>query len=385
MSDTKQKALKGRPQELTLDCPDDFHVHFRQGSMLPSCVAETARQFGRALAMPNTMPPLTSAAAVAGYLERLGAAAGGLEFTPLVALYLTESTTAAEVSAAWNSGVVSACKLYFRGATTHADEAVRDLTPLRPVLAGMEKLSVPLCIHGELPLEGVDVFDREQFFIDRTLIPLRRDYPELRVIFEHITTAEAAAYVAEADENLGATITPQHLLYHRTDMLGSGMRVHLYCMPILKRERDRDALVEAATGDCPRFFLGTDSAPHARGAKESACGCAGCFSAPAALELYAQAFERVGRLDRLEAFSAHNGADFYRLKRNSGKVRLRRQPWVVPERVDLGGQSVVPLAAGTTLEWRFVGREAQGLPGPADGDGGAGFASRAAKITGSAN
>ena len=186
---------------------------------------------------------------------------------------------------------------------------------------------------------------------------MRRDYPGLRIVFEHITTAAAAAYVAEAGENLGATITPQHLLYNRTDMLGSGMRPHLYCMPILKRERDRNALVEAATGDCPRFFLGTDSAPHAQGDKESACGCAGCFSAPAALELYAQAFERAGRLDRLEAFAAHNGADFYRLERNSGKVRLCRQSWAVAERVELGGQSTIPLAAGTTLEWRFIGRE----------------------------
>ena len=358
MSALDRKTAPGQPRELILDCPDDFHVHFRQGPLLPACVAATARQFGRALAMPNTLPPLTQTAAVADYRGQLDAAAGELEFTPLVAFYLTESTTAAEVAEAWKSGVASACKLYFFGATTHADEAVRDLAPLRPVLAEMEKLSMPLCIHGELPQEGIDVFDRESVFIERILIPLRRDYPALRVIFEHITTAAAAAYVAEADDNLGATITPQHLLYHRTDMLGSGLRPHLYCMPILKRERDRDALIEAATGDCPRFFLGTDSAPHAQEAKESACGCAGCFSAPAALELYAQAFERAGRLDRLNAFAAHKGADFYRLKRNSGTVRLRRQPWAVPERIELGGQSMIPLAAGATLQWRFIGREA---------------------------
>ena len=357
MSGIDQKTAKGQPQELVLDCPDDFHVHFRQGPLLSACVAATARQFGRALAMPNTLPPLTKTAAVAAYRGQLNAAAEDLEFTPLVAFYLTESTTVAEVDEAWNSGVASACKLYFRGATTHADEAVRDLAPLRPVLAKMEKLSMPLCIHGELPQEGVDVFDREQVFIERTLIPLRRDYPGLRVIFEHITTAAAAAYVAEAEDNLGATITPQHLLYTRTDMLGFGMRPHLYCMPILKRERDRDALIKAATGDCPRFFLGTDSAPHIQEAKESACGCAGCFSAPSALELYAQVFERVGSLDRLEAFAAHNGADFYRLERNSGKARLRRQPWTLPDSVELGGQSIIPLAAGATLEWRFIGRE----------------------------
>ncbi len=358
MSGAERNPPAGPPQELILDCPDDFHVHFRQGPQLPAYVAATARQFGRALAMPNTLPPLTSIAAVADYRGQLIAAAGDLQFSPLVALYLTESTRAAEVTEAWKVGVAGACKLYFRGATTHADQAVRDLAPLRPVLAEMEKLSMPLCIHGELPEEGIDVFDRERLFIERTLIPLRRDYPGLRVVFEHITTAAAAAYVAEADDNFGATITPQHLLYDRTDMLGSGLRPHLYCMPILKRGRDRDALIEAATGDCRRFFLGTDSAPHAREAKESACGCAGCFSAPTALELYAQAFERAGRLDCLEAFAAHNGADFYGLERNPGKVRLHRQPWSVPERLELGGQSLIPLAAGTALEWRFIGREA---------------------------
>jgi dihydroorotase len=345
---------------LTITRPDDWHLHLRDGAAMADVLPLTARQFARAIVMPNLKPPVTTTAAAQAYRARiLAALPAGLRFEPLMTLYLTDNTSVEEVRRAKASGFVHGVKLYPAGATTHSDAGVTDLARCSAALAEMEKLDLPLLIHGEVTQRHVDVFDREKFFIDQQLIPLRRDFAALRVVFEHITTREAAEYVRDADGRIGATITAHHLLYNRGRMFAdaegrTGMRPHYYCLPVLKRETHRQALLAAASGGSPRFFLGTDSAPHPKGEKESACGCAGCFTAASALQMYAMAFEEAGALDRLEAFAAHHGADFYGLPRNVERVTLRRQSWRVPAELPLGGASLVPLAAGETLPWTLA-------------------------------
>jgi dihydroorotase len=341
---------------LTLTRPDDWHLHLRDGAALEAVLPDTARQFARAIVMPNLKPPVTTTALAAAYRERIiKARPQGSNFEPLMTLYLTDNTSAEEIARAADSGFVHAVKLYPAGATTHSDAGVTDLARCRPALEAMQRLGLPLCVHGEVTDRAVDVFDRERVFIDTQLIPLRRDFPELRVVFEHITTQDAADYVREAAGEIGATITAHHLLYNRNALFQGGLRPHWYCLPVLKRERHREALVAAATSGNPRYFLGTDSAPHAKHDKESDCGCAGCYTALHALELYATAFERAGALDRLEGFASHFGADFYRLPRNTGTITLERQPLRIPPSLPFAGRELVPLAAGETLDWQFVG------------------------------
>jgi dihydroorotase len=340
--------------ELTLIRPDDWHVHVRDGAALHSVVPATARQFARALIMPNLRPPITTAAQALAYRDRIAAAVpDGLSFEPLMVLYLTDNTAPEEVQRAKAAGVV-AFKLYPAGATTNSDAGVSDLRKTYAVLEAMQREGLVLCVHGEVTDPAVDVFDREKVFIDQQLIPLRRDFPQLKIVFEHITTREAAQYVSQADACVGATITPQHLLYNRNALFMGGLRPHYYCLPVLKREEHRQALVQVATSGSPRFFLGTDSAPHAAHLKEHASGCAGCYSAPCALELYAEAFEAAGALDKLEAFASFHGPDFYGLARNTDRVRLARAPWVVPEALPFGEAQIKPLRGGDTLSWRLA-------------------------------
>jgi dihydroorotase len=341
---------------LTLTRPDDWHLHLRDGAALAAVLPDTARQFARAIVMPNLKPPVTTTALAAAYRERiLAARPQGADFTPLMTLYLTDNTQAAEITRAAESGFVHAVKLYPAGATTHSDAGVTDLARCHPALEAMQRLGMPLCVHGEVTDRAIDVFDRERVFIDTQLIPLRRDFPELRVVFEHITTRDAADYVREAAGEIAATITAHHLLYNRNAIFQGGVRPHWYCLPVLKRERHREALVAAAASGNPRYFLGTDSAPHAKHDKESNCGCAGCYTALHAMELYASAFERAGALDRLEGFASHFGADFYRLPRNTGTITLERKELQIPASLPFAGHELVPLAAGETLEWQFVG------------------------------
>jgi dihydroorotase len=341
---------------LTLTRPDDWHLHLRDGAALAAVLPHSARQFARAIVMPNLKPPVTTTTLAAAYRERiLAARPHGSDFAPLMTLYLTDNTSAEEIMRAAESGFVHAVKLYPAGATTNSDAGVTDLARCRPALEAMQRLGLPLCVHGEVTDRAIDIFDREQVFIDTTLIPLRRDFPELRVVFEHITTRDAADYVREAHGDIGATITAHHLLYNRNAIFHGGVRPHWYCLPVLKRERHREALVAAATSGNPRFFLGTDSAPHARQDKESDCGCAGCYTALHAMELYATAFERADALHRLEGFASEFGADFYRLPRNSGTITLERQPLRIPALLPFAGHELVPLAAGESLAWRFVG------------------------------
>ena len=340
---------------LTLTRPDDWHLHLRDDAALAAVLPHTARQFARAIVMPNLKPPVTTTALAAAYRQRiLAARPPGSDFVPLMTLYLTDNTSAAEITRAAESGFVHAVKLYPAGATTNSDAGVSDLARCHGALEAMQRLRLPLCVHGEVTDPAVDVFDREQVFIDKQLIPLRRDFPELRVVFEHITTQHAADYVREAEGDIGATITAHHLLYNRNAIFQGGVRPHWYCLPVLKRERHREALVAAATSGNPRFFLGTDSAPHARHAKESDCGCAGCYTALHAMELYATAFDRAGALDRLEGFASHFGAQFYRLPRNSGTLTLAREELRVPAKLAFAGDELVPLAAGETLGWQVV-------------------------------
>ncbi len=344
------------PNRLTLTRPDDWHLHLRDGAALASVLPDTARQFARAIVMPNLKPPVTTTAQAAAYRERiLAARPQGSDFVPLMTLYLTDNSSAEEITHAAESGLVHAVKLYPAGATTNSDAGVTDLARCRPALEAMQRLGLPLCVHGEVTDRQIDVFDRERVFIDTQLIPLRRDFPGLRVVFEHITTQDAADYVREAQGEIGATITAHHLLYNRNAIFQGGVRPHWYCLPVLKRERHREALVAAATSGNPRYFLGTDSAPHARHDKESDCGCAGCYTALHAMELYATAFERAGALDRLEGFASHFGADFYRLPRNTGTITLERRPLRIPATLPFAGSELVPLAAGETLDWQFVG------------------------------
>ncbi|ANN73498.1 dihydroorotase [Bordetella bronchialis] len=341
--------------------PDDWHLHLRDGDALSAVVADTARQFARAIVMPNLKPPVTTTAQALAYRERinLALARAGVQqgsFTPLMTLYLTDNTSADEIRRASESGVVHAVKLYPAGATTNSDAGVTDLLgKCRPALDALEKAGMPLLVHGEVTDPAVDVFDREALFIERVMRPLRQAYPALKVVFEHITTKDGAEYVRDAEGPVAATITPQHLLYNRNALFQGGMRPHMYCLPILKREVHRQALVAAATSGSKRFFLGTDSAPHARGLKEHACGCAGCYTALHAMALYAKAFERAGALDKLEGFASHFGPDFYGLPRNSGTLTLKRQEYVIPDEVPYGATTLVPLAAGESLAWRVQG------------------------------
>lgn len=337
---------------LILTRPDDWHLHLRDGDAMKSVLPHTARQFARAIVMPNLRPPVTTVAAAQAYRERiLAALPPGMKFEPLMTLYLTDNTQPAEIAAARKSDFVHAVKYYPAGATTNSDSGVTDLQKAYPAIAAMEEHGLPLLLHGEVTDPDVDVFDRESVFIERHLVRLLRDFPQLRIVLEHITTKGAAEFVASAPANVAATITVHHLLYNRNAMFKGGIRPHYFCLPVLKREVHREALVAAAISANPKFFLGTDSAPHAKNAKETSCGCAGIYTAHAALELYAEAFEAAGALDRLEAFASFFGADFYGLPRNSEKIELRRETWNVPESLPMGDQQLVPLRAGESLSW----------------------------------
>jgi dihydroorotase len=338
---------------LTLRRPDDWHLHLRDGSAMAAVLPFTARQFGRAIVMPNLRPPITTAVQALAYRERIVAALpADADFEPLMTLYLTDHTPPEEIHRAREAGV-AAVKLYPAGATTHSDAGVTDIRNTHATLEAMQRHSLPLLVHGEVTDPEVDIFDREAVFIDRVMQPLRRDFPALKVVFEHITTKDAADFVAASDAHTAATITAHHLLYNRNALFVGGLRPHYYCLPVLKREVHRLALVRAATSGSPKFFLGTDSAPHAAVLKEhSVCG-AGCFTAPAALELYAEAFEAAGALDRLEGFASFHGADFYGLPRHRSTVTLRREPWTLPETLPFGDATIKPLRAGDTLNWRL--------------------------------
>jgi dihydroorotase len=339
---------------LTITRPDDWHLHLRDGEALAAVAGFSARQFARAVVMPNLQPPVTTVESARRYRERiLAALPAGTRFEPLMTLYLTDGTEPAEIDRARASGFVCGIKYYPAGATTHSDAGVTSLARCDAVFARMEELDVVLQLHGEVPGPGVDPYDREAVFIDRELAPLVRRFPRLRIVLEHVSTAAGVEFVRAQGPRFAATLTPQHLLLNRGAMFAGGLRPHLYCLPLLKRERDREALVAAATSD-PRFFLGTDSAPHSRAAKESSCGCAGVFSAHAAIEIYAQVFEKAGALGRLEAFASHRGADFYGLPRNGGRITLARETWQVPESYPFGSGTLVPLLAGESLAWRLA-------------------------------
>jgi dihydroorotase len=341
-------------QTLTLTRPDDGHVHLRDGAALAAVVPHTARQFARAVVMPNLKPPVTTVAQAAAYRERiLAAVPPGLTFVPLMTLYLTDDTPPAEIDRAKASGFVHAVKYYPAGATTHSDCGVTDLAKCLPTLARMEELGLPLLVHGEVTDAEVDIFDRERVFVERVLTPLLQRLPALRVVLEHITTLEGVRFVESMGPNVAGTLTAHHLLLNRNALLAGGVRPHHYCLPVLKRETHRRALVRAATSGNPKFFLGTDSAPHARNTKEAACGCAGCYTALCALELYAEVFEAAAALDRLEAFAGFHGADFYGLPRNTEKVTLEKTAWRVPDSLPFGDDVLVPLRAGETLHWKM--------------------------------
>jgi dihydroorotase len=340
---------------LTLRRPDDWHVHLRDGAALGAVAGFTARRFGRAIVMPNLRPAVTTAASAGAYRERIMAALPRhTRFEPLLTLYLTNTTPPEEIDRARATGFVHGVKLYPAGATTHSDAGVTDIEAVYRVLARMEEIGMPLLVHGESPHPEVDVFDRETHFIDSVLQPLLERFAGLKVVFEHITTARAVEFVTHARAGVAATITPQHLLHNRNAIFSGGIRPHYYCLPILKRERDRLALLGAATGGNPRFFLGTDSAPHERASKENACGCAGMFTAHAAIELYAEAFESAGRLDRLEPFAAHFGADFYGLPRHADAITLVKESWVPPATYDFGDGALVPYRGGEPIAWRLA-------------------------------
>ncbi len=342
-------------QQLTITRPDDWHLHLRDDALMASVLPDTARQFARAIVMPNLRPPVTSTEQAIAYRQRiLAALPKGMNFEPLMTLYLTNNTSAEEIRKAKASGIVHAVKLYPAGATTNSDAGVTDLRNTYAALEEMQRCGMPLLVHGEVTNADIDIFDREAVFIDRVMRPLLKDMPALRVVFEHITTKDAAEFVASAADNIAATLTPQHLLYNRNAMLVGGVRPHFFCLPILKRETHREALVQAATSGSKKFFLGTDSAPHAQHTKENACGCAGCYSAHNAIELYAEAFEAAGALDKLEGFASFYGADYYGLPRNTDKVTLRKEDWQVPASVGFGEHRLVPLRAGETMKWKLV-------------------------------
>jgi len=345
------------PDTLTITRPDDWHLHLRDGAALAAVLPHSARQFARAIVMPNLRPPVTSVAQALAYRQRILAArptdGPGSTFQPLMTLYLTDHTSPDEIRRAREAGVV-ALKLYPAGATTNSDAGVTDLRKTWRTLEAMQREGLLLLVHGEVTDPDVDLFDREAVFIDRQLIPLRRDFPALKIVFEHITTREGAAYVLDADGPIAATVTPQHLLYNRNAIFTGGLQPHFYCLPVLKAEVHRQALVAAATSGSPRFFLGTDSAPHAAHLKEHAGGHAGCYTALCALELYAEAFDAAGALDKLEAFAAFHGADFYGLPRNAGTVTLKREAWTLPESVPFGEAQLKPLRGGDALAWKLI-------------------------------
>jgi dihydroorotase len=342
-------------RSLTIQRPDDWHVHLRDGAALASVARFTARRFGRAIVMPNLRPAITTTDMAAAYRGRIIASLpANTRFEPLMTLYLTNSTSPQEIDRALAAGFVHGVKLYPAGATTHSDAGVSDISMTYPVLARMEELGMRLLVHGESPHAEVDVFDRETRFIDAVLAPLLERFPRLKVVFEHITTARAVDFVLQARTGVAATITPQHLLHNRNAIFSGGIRPHYYCLPILKREQDRQALLGAATGGNPRFFLGTDSAPHERSTKENACGCAGMFTAHGGIELYAEVFERADRLDRLQAFASHFGADFYGLPRHEETITLIKEPWLPPDSYDFGDGSLVPYRAGEAIGWRLA-------------------------------
>lgn len=341
-------------KKLTITRPDDWHLHVRTGEILKTVMPHTARQFARAIVMPNLKPPVTTVAQALSYREEiLRAVPEGVDFTPLMTLYLTGSTTADEIRRAAECEHIRAFKLYPAGATTHSDAGISDIKTAYPLLEAMEKLDMPLLIHGEVTDEACDIFDRERVFVDTSLTDLSRNFPELRIVVEHVTTTEAVQFVRSAGARIAATITPQHLMFNRNAILAGGIRPHHYCLPVLKREHHRQALVAAATSGSPKFFLGTDSAPHPTSLKEAACGCAGCYSAHAALELYAEVFEQAGALDKLEGFASFHGADFYRLPRNSGTVTLEKITWRVPAAYGDSPVSITPLKANEELSWRL--------------------------------
>ncbi len=343
--------------ELTITRPDDWHVHLRDGAALRDTCADMARYFGRAIVMPNLTPPVTNVALALAYRERIVSAMAGLprQFEPLMTLYLTDATSAADIRAASEAPEVHAVKLYPAGATTNSDAGVAQLDGLYDTLSVMEEVDLPLLIHGEVTERGVDIFDREQVFIDRHLAPITARFPRLRVVLEHITTRDAVEFVSAAGDNVAATITAHHLLFNRNDMLVGGIRPHYYCLPVLKRNVHQDALRAAAVSGNPKFFLGTDSAPHSTASKESPCGCAGVYTAHAALEFYAEVFEEMGALDRLEAFASHFGPDFYGLPRNTDTITLRRDAWPVPASQGLGNDTLTPLRGGENVAWRVAG------------------------------
>jgi dihydroorotase len=343
-------------QTLSLRQPDDWHLHLRDGDALRAVLPHTAAQFARAIVMPNLKPPVTTTALARAYRERiLAALPAGSGFTPLMTLYLTDRTDPAEIATAKASGIVHGCKLYPAGATTNSDSGVTDIRRIDAVLEAMAEVGLPLLVHGEVTHPDVDVFDREARFIDEVLAPLRARLPRLRMVFEHVTTQAAVEFVRAQDHGVAATLTPQHLALNRNALFNGGIRPHLYCLPVLKRERDRRALLDAVVGGDPRFFLGTDSAPHAKHTKEAACGCAGIYSAHAALEFYAEVFDHAGALPRLEAFASEFGPRFYGLPLNEARVQLRRETWTVPADYSFGTERLVPLRAGEPLGWRFAG------------------------------
>ncbi|MEY3798544.1 MAG: hypothetical protein RLZZ572_725 [Pseudomonadota bacterium] len=339
---------------LTLTRPDDWHLHLRDGEALKAVLADSARQFARAMIMPNLRPPVTNTALAVAYRQRiLAALPSGLHFEPLMTLYLTDNTSAEEIRTAVASGMVHGVKFYPAGATTNSDSGVTDLAHCQQALAEMEKLGLPLLVHAEVTDAQVDVFDRERVFIERHMVAIIKDYPALKVVFEHITTKDAADFVLHTPSNVAATITAHHLLMNRNAMFVGGIQPHHYCLPILKREEHRQALLRVATSGNAKFFLGTDSAPHAKHTKEAACGCAGMYTAHTAMELYAEAFDAVGALDKLEGFASFYGADFYGLPRNAGRIQLHRQSWTVPASLPFADDSIVPLRAGQSVAWKM--------------------------------
>jgi len=336
---------------LTITRPDDWHVHLRDGEVLADTVRDISRYNGRALVMPNTVPPVTTTEMAHAYRERIMAHQPAGQFEPLMTLYLTDNTTAEEIHSAKASGIVVAAKLYPAGATTNSDSGVTDVKKIYPTLQAMQDAGMLLLVHGEVTHHDVDIFDREKTFLETVLAPIVKDFPGLKIVLEHITTSDAVDFVNQAGDNVAATITAHHLLYNRNHMLVGGIKPHFYCLPVLKRNTHQLALRKAATSGSKKFFLGTDSAPHAKGAKESACGCAGSYTAHAALELYAEVFEQEGKLENLEAFASHNGADFYALPRNADTVTLIKQAWSVPASMPFGGDEVVPIRANEKIEW----------------------------------
>ncbi|MDB5763566.1 MAG: pyrC [Herminiimonas sp.] len=351
----QNNSTSPHPQRITLTRPDDWHLHLRDGAVLASVLPHTARQFGRAIVMPNLRPPVTTTAQAAAYRDRiLAVLPHGMHFQPLMTLYLTDNMQPDEIRRAKDSGLVHAVKLYPAGATTNSDAGVTDLTKCYKTLEAMQSVGMPLLVHGEVTDASVDIFDREAVFIERVMQPLRRDMPELKVVFEHITTKDAAQYVSEEKGAIAATITAHHLLYNRNEIFKGGIRPHYYCLPVLKREEHRQALVRSAISGSAKFFLGTDSAPHSKGLKEHACGCAGCYTALHAMELYAEAFDQANALDKLEAFASFNGPAFYGLPRNTDTVTLKREAWMLPAELPLGDATIVPLNGGESIGWKLI-------------------------------